>query len=292
MKSVIQRPSVKIAILLLLVLGASDVFAEDSERLSFFRRSHEAADRMSSGRIETERHDFTQSTETVGRGVVQIESGYSFFLKSDEGETEQSHTAPESMLRLGLAEDVEFRLRYNAAWLFGETENRQGSEDLRFSFKGRLNDQLGWLPEGAVELRFSTPSGGRDWSTSKVESGIDYIYGWQLREGIELYGSTGVMQNALGDFAFRPTDPASEEFVVYTQSLAVGIETTEDSTLYVEFFGLFTDGFEDEEESPVFFNLGFDYFLSDDFVIDFRAGNGLNDDADDFFCGIGGGVRF
>ena len=31
-------------------------------------------------RIETDRHDFTQSTTTAGRGVFQIESGYSFFV--------------------------------------------------------------------------------------------------------------------------------------------------------------------------------------------------------------------
>ena len=32
-------------------------------------------------RIETERHDFTQSAITVGRKVAQIESGYSYFYK-------------------------------------------------------------------------------------------------------------------------------------------------------------------------------------------------------------------
>ncbi|MEO2045043.1 MAG: hypothetical protein ABGX16_00535 [Pirellulales bacterium] len=33
-------------------------------------------------RIETERHDFTQSTVTVGRGVFQLESGYTYFFGS------------------------------------------------------------------------------------------------------------------------------------------------------------------------------------------------------------------
>ena len=32
-------------------------------------------------RIETERHDSTQSTKTVGRGVTQLEAGYNYFYK-------------------------------------------------------------------------------------------------------------------------------------------------------------------------------------------------------------------
>jgi len=35
------------------------------------------------------------------------------------------------MFRLGLSEKMEFRVRYNEVWQFGETENLNGSEDLR-----------------------------------------------------------------------------------------------------------------------------------------------------------------
>jgi hypothetical protein len=67
---------------------------------------------------------------------------------------------------------------------------------------------------------------------------------------------------------------------------------TEKTTAYAEFFGLFTDGFEDDDRSPVFFNIGIDYYFTDDFVFDVRVGHGLNDDPDEFFCGVGGGFRF
>lgn len=67
-------------------------------------------------RIETDRHDFTQSTETVGRGVFQVESGYSYFYKDQDEEIESSHTTPELLLRYGLSDDIEVRLRWNYAW--------------------------------------------------------------------------------------------------------------------------------------------------------------------------------
>ena len=83
-------------------------------------------------RIETERHDFTQSATTVGRGVVQIEAGYTFFYEDEDGKRETAHTGPETMFRFGLSEDIEFRLRWDYAWVDGEIEDESGAEDLRW----------------------------------------------------------------------------------------------------------------------------------------------------------------
>ena len=212
-------------------------------------------------RIETERHDFTQSTTVVGRGTTQVEFGYTFFQASGETEVEDSHATPELLIRYGLTEKVEFRLRYNEVWQFGE-EDRSGSEDIHWAFKVRTSDQQGWRPESALEIRATAPTGGIDWSTDEVEFGLDYIYGWKISPRVEIYGSSGFSTNGLGEFAFRPSAPADEEFILYTQSVAIGAELSERCTAYSEFFGLFTDGFESDEERPVFFNVGLDYYLS------------------------------
>ena len=242
-------------------------------------------------RIETERHDFTQSTTVVGRGTTQVEFGYTFFQGSGETEVEDSHATPGLLIRYGLTEKVEFRLRYNEVWQFGE-EDLSGSEDIHWAFKVRTSDQQGWRPESALEIRATAPTGGVDWSTDEVEFGLDYIYGWKISPRVEIYGSSGFSTNGLGEFAFRPSAPADEEFILYTQSVAIGTELTERCTAYTEFFGLFTDGFESDEERPVFFNVGLDYYLSDNVVLDVRAGTGLNADAEDLFFGMGGAFRF
>ena len=242
-------------------------------------------------RIETERHDFTQSTTVVGRGTTQVEFGYTFFQGSGETEVEDSHATPELLIRYGLTEKVEFRLRYNEVWQFGE-EDLSGSEDIHWAFKVRTSDQQGWRPESGLEIRATAPTGGVDWSTDEVEFGLDYIYGWKISPRVEIYGSSGFSTNGLGEFAFRPSAPADEEFILYTQSVAIGTELTERCTAYTEFFGLFTDGFESDEERPVFFNVGLDYYLSDNVVLDVRAGTGLNADAEDLFFGMGGAFRF
>jgi hypothetical protein len=243
-------------------------------------------------RIETERHDFTQSTITVGRGVFQLESGYTYFYKSEGEETESSHTTPELILRLGLTEDIEFRLRWNYAWRFIEDhESLRGSEDLRWSLKFRLTDQEGWIPESAVVTRFSVPTGGKAWSVDRLASGLDTIYGWEIAEGWEIYGSTGYDFNALGDFGFLPEEPSSEHFNLWHQSVALATELTERVTMYNEWVGLYSTGLE-EDFSIGFYNIGIDYYVTDNFVLDVRVGVGLTRDADDFFSGVGGGYRF
>lgn len=242
-------------------------------------------------RMETDRHDFTQSTKTVGRGVVQLEAGYSYFYNDDHDEIEQTHTGPESMLRLGLTEDIEFRLRWNYAWRFiDEADDEDSAQDMICTFKLGMTAAEHFIPESALEIRTTVPTGGAAWSTTRMEFGLDYIYAWELAEGWELYGSSGFATNGLDDFSLLPDEPASDYFIVWSQSAALGVELTERTTLYVEWFGLFSYALEDDFGIGVG-NLGVDYYITDDFVVDFRVGLGLTGEADDFFSGIGGGFR-
>jgi len=243
-------------------------------------------------RIETDRHDFTQSTATVGRGVAQVEAGYTYFYGDNGEEIEQAHTTPEMFVRLGLTEDIEFRIRWTYAWGFvDEADDVDSAEDLRWSFKLRATDQDGWLPESALELRFTAPTGGRAFSTGQVEFGLDWIYGWEIIEGCELYGSTGFGTQALGDFGLVPEEPASDRFLAWTQSVALGTEIAERTTMYNEFYGIFSYGLE-EDYAEVYFNIGADYYVTNNLVLDLRVGVGLTPDSDDFFSGVGGGYRF
>ena len=245
-------------------------------------------------RIETERHDFTQSAVTVGRGVVQWEGGYSYFYKDTEEEIESAHTFPEMLLRVGLSEDIEVRLRWNYAWQFiDEAHDRIGSEDLRYSLKLQMTRQrcCGCLPTSALELRGSAPTGGEAFTTEQAEFGLDYIYQWELAEGVTFAGSTGFGTNGFGDFGLIPEEPTEDHFIAMSQSAVLGLELGECDTIYLEWYGIFSDGLEHEFVVSVF-NIGIDHYLTDDFVLDVRVGLGLTDDSDDFFAGVGGGYRF
>ncbi len=247
-------------------------------------------------RIETERHDFTQSAVTVGRGVLQVEGGYSYFYKDTGEEIENAHTTPEMLIRVGLSEDIELRLRTNYAWQFIDEEpNKSGAEDLRYSLKLQLSRECecgdSLRPTSALEIRGSAPTGGDVWSTEQAEFSLDYIYQWQIAEGVTFAGSTGWGTDGLGDFGLVADPPTSEHFNLLTQSVVLGCELSEQNTMYAEWFGLFSDGLVDEYVVSVF-NVGIDHYVTENLVVDVRFGAGLTGDSDDFFCGIGGGYRF
>jgi hypothetical protein len=281
-----------------LVLGMASRCAAESPRmfefLDDFRKPRHLQREPFEERIETERHDFTQSATTVGRHVMQIESGYSFLYKEQEGEEETTHTFPEMLLRVGISEDVEVRLRWNHVWRFvEEDEDLLGSEDLRYSVKLQLTRQRcgSLLPTSALELRGSAPTAGEPFSTGDPQLGVDTIYQWQVGEGITIAGSTGLGTNGLGNAGLLPVESRDDDFVNWTQSAVLGMEVSEANTLYAEWFGIFSDGLEDDYSISVV-NFGIDHYFSDDFVGDLRAGTGLTDDTDDLFIGIGGGYRF
>lgn len=245
-------------------------------------------------RIETERHDFTQSAVTVGRGVFQVEGGYSYFYKDNDDEIENAHTTPEMLFRVGLTEDIELRLKSNYAWQFiDEDSNNEGGEDLRYTLKLQMTRQCedSCIPTSALEVRGSAPTGGSDWSTRQAQFGLDYIYIWEIAEGTTFGGSTGWGTDGLGDFGLVAEPPDSEHFNLFTQSAVLGCELSEQNTMYAEWFGIFSDG-RDDDIVVSFFNIGIDHYVTDNLVLDVRFGKGLTDDSDDFFCGVGGGYRY
>jgi hypothetical protein len=247
-------------------------------------------------RIETDRHDYTQSPRTVGRGVGVVEMGYTYFYNDTETATEDTHTTPELLCRFGITDDIELRVRWNYAWSTLDQANQEreyldGAEDLRWGLKLAVTEQDCFVPESAVELISTVPTGGAAWSTEHVEFGVDYIYGWTIAERWNLGGSSGLLTQGLGDFGLLPEEPTGDRYLVWSQSVALGYELTERNTMYVEWYGLFSYALEDEFSMSIV-NVGIDHYLTDDLVIDLRVGKGLTEDSDDFFAGIGGGFRF
>lgn len=188
--------------------------------------------------LVTDRPDFTEASSTVGRGVVQLETGYTYSYHDDEstGDISHSHSGPEMLYRIGIADPIELRIAWNHQWDRVDSGpfalNSDGAQDLYFGAKLALRDEEGLRPEQAVILQGTAPTGDDDYTTGSTEFGINYLYSWSLPNDWGLSASTGFDTNTAG----------SDEFLEWHQSVAVGIPLSDSVSVYVEYFGIYTHG--------------------------------------------------
>ncbi len=238
--------------------------------------------------LVSDRPDFTEASTTVGRGVLQLEMGYTYLRDDSETEQIKHHSYPETLLRVGvLADWLELRVAWNfaqenAAAAGGQLSRIHGSEDLYLGLKLGLTPQEGILPEMALMPQMTVPTGPEDLTAGETLPGLNWLYGWDISDFLSTGGSSQVNMSI---------DPVSGgKYVEYAQSWTVGYSLTEKLGAYTEWFALFPSGA--ETVKPVYyFDGGFTYQFTNNLQWDIRGGVGLNDEADDFFVGSGFVIR-
>ncbi len=233
--------------------------------------------------LVTDRPDFTEAGSTVGRGVAQLEIGYTYTFDEDATGSTKSHSYAEPLLRYGILADW---LELRVGWNYTDEETAgvttSGSEDLYLGFKIGLTPQEGFLPEMALIPQMTVPTGTAGFSSDEVLPGLNWIYGWELSDNISTAGST--------QFNRAIDDSTSNNFTEWAQSWTVAVSLTDKVGAYTEYFGLYPTG-ADIAQTEHYFNGGFTYLVSDNVQWDIRAGTGLNEASDDYFVGTGLSIR-
>ena len=263
--------------------------------------------------IVTDRPDFTEASSTVGKGRIQLEAGYTYSRNREAG-IQASHSYPEALLRVGMFADwFELRLGQNfsntrmlgadggksarpAAAVSSTFSNTRalgadggpfrvsGGEDLYLGTKLGLTEQKKYLPETALILQMTVPTGSKSLTAGKTLPGINYLYGWEINDFLSVGGST---QGNL------TVDDDSHTYLEVAQSITVGYSLTEKLGAYTEWFAFFPNGATSPGTSAQhFLNGGFTYKITPLFQLDIRAGKGLSRSADDYFFGAGFAVKY
>lgn len=239
--------------------------------------------------IETDRDSFTPALTTAGAGRLIIESGYSFIDNRDVPET---HSFPELIARYGIGDWFELRVGTNydiggeansitgSGGGFGDFDGGEveSSAKVLYGFKAALTDESGWLPRTAAIVQASTPTNGPESETRVVAT---YAWGWTIVDDWEW------------DSAIRYGDGATEEdrFDRWAPSTVVKVPLGEEWFGHLEYFGIFTDGRE-EELSQSYVSPGIHYLITPNYEVGIRVGWGLGGDAANFFSNVGLGLRF
>lgn len=237
--------------------------------------------------LATDRPDFTEASTTVGKGVLQVEFGYTYTFDREGNDVAIEHSIGEVLLRYGVYADwLELRLAVlpiNLKQSDGTTRlTTQGVQDLYLGAKFALTPQDGWLPEMALTPQFTVPTGSSTFNGGDVHYGLNWLYGWDITDDWSFAGSTQFN---------RGLDNFGQHFVEFAQSLTVGHSFTETVGGYAEWFVLLPTRSE-VGPSEHYFNGGITWKLSNDIQYDVRAGVGLNDAAADYFLGTGLALRF
>jgi len=239
--------------------------------------------------LVTDRPDFTESTDAVPTGRLQLEGGYTFTFDREGPDRVRGHTAPELLLRVGLAENFELRLGWEGyTWSeeqsAGETRSgrrvtretwTQGGHDVSLGIKYKLLEQDGAIPHFGVIAEMSVPSGSTVVSSGDVEPGVVLLWAYDVSDSFAVAGNFG-----LG----VPTD-GGQRFVQTSASLSFAFSLSERWGAYAEYFGTYPNQRGSDCAHSV--NGGLTYLISDDVQLDWRIGAGLNEEADDFFTGVG-----
>jgi len=237
--------------------------------------------------LSSDRPDFTEASNTVGKGVLQIEMGYTLFYDDDRTTRTVAHSFPETLYRIGIIEDW-LELRIGTSYLKetetvgGASASASGFADLYLGVKLGLTPQQGWLPEMSLVPQMLVPVGSPV-SSEHVLPGVNWLYGWDINDFLSAGGSTQVN--------LRVDDATNDTYTEFAQSLTIGYSLTERLGAYTEWFMLSPIN-ADSARTEHYLDGGFTFRVTNNFQLDIRAGKGVSGSAVDFFTGAGAVLRF
>jgi hypothetical protein len=241
-------------------------------------------------RLDPDRPHLPEAASTVGLGRVILESGYTYTSKGQA--FLHQHSYPEALLRVGMLADwFEFRITQNVINQknipgSGQPTNTNGAQDLEIGMKLGLTEQKDFLPETALILQTSVPSGSSSASNDTVLPGVNLDMGWEIvkdRFGMETVTS-----------ANGARDDAKHTYVNFVQGITVTYDLTSKLEEFTEYDLFVPIGAASPEATHPqhYIVAGFVYFLNNDLEVDIRAGVGLNQHASDYLLGTGFAARY
>ncbi len=228
----------------------------------------------------TDRPDQTESSETVRPGYVQFEFGWTH-RKDDEGADVTSDSLPETLVRIGVADDLEFRFGFDG-YVWKDTDVAgadEGAGDLEIGVKWKLWEEAGRRPQTAILAGTSLPTGETPFSSERFDPSVRLACAHTLTETLAFGYNVGSLWSTEEDATGDRDTTAS-----VTYSAVLGIALSEQLGTFIEFFG---EAPTSEGKPGNSFDAGLTYLIADNLQIDLLGGVALSEAADDWFIGAG-----
>ena len=224
--------------------------------------------------IVTDRPDATEASSTVGKGVLQFETGGLYTSFEENGVKSENFTYNTMLIRYGILDNVEFRL----GWDFVEgvtTVNgnkldniTSGLSPLLLGLKIDITEENGLMPEIAlIGHVFPIFSASTDFRTETTAVDFRLSLSHTLSEKSSIGYNIGAQWG----------NDNPEASAIYT--LAYGYSITDKFGMYAELYG----DLPEDSSANHFWDAGFTYLASKDLQFDIYAGTSITDGQDLLF---------
>jgi hypothetical protein len=230
--------------------------------------------------LVTDRPDATESSSVIAPHFAQYEVG----ITTGEDSAGESHTDfGGSLLRVGVAEDWELRFGWDG-YYDGRDMSGTGDGLLGFKYYIAPAARADFFPEMALLVHSTVPWGDDDLSSNEWDPSFLLSFSHTLNDRWSLGYNVGA---ELATSEKTNGDDTTLASALY--SVALGYGATDQLGFFIEVFG---DIGMSAETSSASLDGGVTWLFSDNSQLDLFVGTGLDDDADDWFVGIGYSVRF
>lgn len=229
----------------------------------------------------TDRPDFTESAETVPKGMTQIEGGYTY-TQNDGHDNTQS--LGEILVRVAAGDKAEVRIGLNSDERFrGRDGQSYGFEGTDIGFKVRIkpgSESAGFHKAAVSAIGFVTlPNGTGPNSSNNLQGTAKLILGYSFNSRTDL----GVNAN------YSYVDDGAARYSQLASSASLGYSLSERMGSYVEYYGFYPVN---RETATNYVNTGLTYLINSNTQVDVRVGTGLGGPSDKSFIGTGVAIRF
>jgi hypothetical protein len=221
--------------------------------------------------IVTDRPDFTESTDTVPLGWIQVENGYTY-TRVDNTST---HSLGEGLIRVGLTPTTELRIGFPNYHVSGV---QRGLSDAELGIKWALRHQENAIPATSLILASSFPTGASDFRDDELQFAAKLCMGWDLTPQWAVAANLNYDASGNGEDRFNPL----------SSSLSFGYSLTDSVGLFAEYYGFYPQ--EKNGGAAHTLNGGITLLITPDIQMDARVGKTLSDDS--WFIGAGTAFRF
>ena len=219
------------------------------------------ASRLQAQEIVTDRPDQTESSLTVPRGSLQIETGSAFAFLESDGFLEKNFATPSTLFRVGITRWLELRLVNQVEIYKDLKKSTAGIADPEIGVKLQVLDKENINATIAFITHVVIPTGTKGFS----EENFGTVN--KIAVSHEIAKKFGIGYN----IGYRYFGHGSGDLIY---SLAAGFDITDKLGMYCEPFGEFTN----LEDFILNADIGFTYRVYDNLQLDFAYGTGLNNE--------------